>query len=287
MKCFPFLSTVLDEIWNQLPGTDKDRLAAVRSKESYLHGEYPKLTAPRTAIDYSDPSTRYAYICCYVASHANMVTQLIGQNPEICKLFKQDSVKITCLGGGPGSDLLGILKHVETSEENMKAAEQDFEPVHLKFYLYDGEPAWSDAWGDVDEKISRNISTYFQHFDVSKPKSYSGNSKYLSSDLFTMVYFVSEVYSCRTLAEPFFRNLFARAKPGALFLFVDNASAVFFDWFDSLYAGAGLDVLKKSDGVTLGLPGDEQKSDLKEHFYRISGFPKINGRVAYRVLRKK
>jgi hypothetical protein len=44
-------------------------------------------------------------------------------------------VSITCIGGGPGSDFLGIIKYLEHVEKK---------PA-LKRILYDKENAWENA----------------------------------------------------------------------------------------------------------------------------------------------
>jgi hypothetical protein len=278
MKCFPLLATVLDEVWSQLPGSSEDeKKASVHTKEAYLHAHYSKLSSSSVALDYRDPATRYAYLSCYVASHANIVAHLIAQHGDLASLFDRERVQITCVGGGPGSDLLGVLKY---------AAKVDKKP-NLKFFLYDREQAWSESWSDVDDKVGRNISTYFQPFDVTEASTWTQNAKYLSSDLFTMIYFASEIHRVRDAAAPFFEHLFDKAKTGAMFLYVDNASSVFFDWFDARFKGRDIDVVASRDDASIRLPNDEDKEDLGPHYHRIKGYPKITANVAFRVLKKK
>lgn len=161
----------------------------------------------------------------------------------------------------------------------------DLDP-RLKFFLYDKEQAWSDSWCDVDDKLNKNISTLFQAFDVTEPSSWNVQSKYLDSDLFTMIYFASEIHRVRDVAAAFFEQLFDRARPGAMFLFVDNASPVFYNWFDKRWKNRGVSVLKFRDSARERLPWDENKSDLGDHFYRLKGYPKLTAHVAYRILRK-
>ncbi len=277
MLFFQLLASVLDEVWAQLPGTTEDeKTVAVEAMQGNLQKHYAQLSNTSTPIDYRDPATRYAYLRCYVASHAHLVAYLIGKDSSLGALFTNDRVQVTCVGGGPGSDLLGVLRFTEKTGLT----------PDLKFFLYDREQAWSESWSDVDDKVNTPISTYFQIFDVTEPGTWQQNSKYLTSDLFTMIYFASEIYRLRGAAEPFFRNLFDRAKPGALFLYVDNAFAVFFEWFDKQYAGASVTVVARNDGVQIGLPPEEEKRDLGAHYSRIAGQPKLTANVAYRVLRK-
>lgn len=282
MECFPLLKTVLDEVWAILPGDEQQKQDAVRAQLLDLRRHYARLASSSSiSIDYRHPAVRYAYLAAYVTSHSNMVSQLIAGTADLRSLFQQDAVHVSCIGGGPGSDLLGVLKYV--ADNNLKP--------RLKFFLYDREQAWSDSWSDVDDKLSTvspiTISTYFEQFDVTDPESWTLKSKYLHADLFTMIYFVSEVYRLREQARAFFVNLFGAAKTGALFLFVDNASSQFFEWFDELRDEDAFDVVDQSDSVTIQLPYDEEKTDLGPHFTRLGDSPKLKGNVSYRVLRKR
>lgn len=276
MQCFPLLRTVLDEVWAQMAGTDDQKCAEIRACAQYLRDHYRQLASGAVALDYRHPATRYAYLCCYVTSHANIVATRIGMCRELSALFERDRVQVSCIGGGPGSDLLGVLKYTDS---------RGLSPA-MKFFLYDREQAWSEAWSDVDDKLGKPISTYFQPFDVTLPATWASNAKYLQSDLFTMIYFASEVHAVRDQAMPFFTHLFDYAKPGALFLYVDNSAPVFFNWFDAIWTGRGVSALYSVDSVSMQMPGDEQKTDLGEHMQRIAGFPKLTANIAYRVLRK-
>lgn len=277
MRVFPFLKTVLDEVLADIPGnTMPERQALADERAQDLMTGYGKLTTAKTPIDYKDAATRYAYIRRYVCSHANMVAYLIGETPALRDVFKQPKASICCIGGGPGSDLVGVLKHVEAADLAPK----------LTFWLFDREQAWSDSWADVNDKLDREVSTNFTKFDVTDPDSYMPHAKYLKSDLFTMVYFVSEVFFCRDEAAAFFENLFAKAKSGALFLFIDNSSSQFYEWFDEMWKKAGLMSLASENSVTISMPNEEQKSDLGPHILMMKGYPKLQGSIAYRVLRK-
>lgn len=279
MNCFRLLSSVLDEIWDGLEGNEEERKITVQHQSLLLRERYAQLMSSSTSVDYRDPATRYAYLAVYVASHANMVTELIRHCENQFGELLRGNTQITCVGGGPGSDLLGIIKYV-----------QDLETIEteqrLKFHLLDREQAWSDSWSDVDDKLSLSLSTYFDKFDVTDESSWQLITKYLKADLFTMVYFISEIYQRRNEAKPFFENLFKKAKQGACFLIIDNSTPEFLDWIDELADNNGIALKKKSDSMTLQLPSSEQKTDLGIHLERIGQLPKLSGQIACRILQK-
>lgn len=278
MNCFQLVKTVLDELYERIPSdSEQAKDDSIREKLISLTKEYKGL-ARGVSIDYRDITTRFAYIYKYVTSHANVVHQLIRTSSDLATLFEQKKVNVACIGGGPGSDFLGVLKYI------MQAGQTPF----LRCTLFDREQAWADCWDDVDDKLESaqfRISTFFRQFDVTDASTWSNNIKYLQSDLFTMIYFMSEIDSLRDESEAFFSDLFEKAKSGALFLYVDNNSAQFYNWFDSLAANHSLSVLQ-SDSMVMPMDYSEQKKDLAVYWEKF-GDPKLKANIAFRICRKK
>ncbi len=98
--------------------------------------------------------------------------------------------------------------------------------------------------------------------------------------------FVSEIFHLRNEAEPFFLNIFKNAKAGSLFLFVDNSTAKFPDWFDSLIKRSPIDVIE-SRSVKMKIDDtSEEKSDLGKYWSKFR-HPKLTADIAYRICRKQ
>jgi hypothetical protein len=243
----------------------------------FLGDEYRKL-AQGVTINYSAEITRFVYIYKYVTAHANFVYQVIRGSNELVSLFDQEKVSVSCIGGGPGSDLVGILKFLARSGKN----------PHLMCKLFDKEPSWAECWEDVSDKLNAplRVTTSFQEFDVTEAKTWAEKRKYLNSDLFSMIYFISEVSVKRDYAEAFFANLFKEAKKGALFLFIDNNSPQFYGWFDTMSAEHSLTVLQSAELKMNIDDADEQKTDLAEYWDKF-GYPRLTGNLAFRVCRKE
>jgi hypothetical protein len=277
MNCFQLVKTVLDEIYSRVTGkTPDEKDALIRDRLDDLSKSYAKLATANT-VDHSDLASRFAYIYRYVTSHANFVFQVIRGSETLQDLFDRERVNITCIGGGPGSDFLGVIKYLEKASKK---------PT-LKCILYDKENAWGECWNDVDEKLSTDlqIRTFCQPFDVTEPSSWENYSKYLSSDLFTMIYFLSEVYCVRGEAETFFLNMFEEAKTGAIFLFIDNNAPIFYAWFDDMVSRSQIEVIERFEGKIGITDYSEEKTDLGEYWLKF-GAPKLGAQAAYRVCRR-
>ena len=279
MNCFQLVKTVLDELYARIPGESdaaKDKL--INHHLNALSDAYAQLLR-RNTVDHANVVTRFAYIYRYVTAHANYVYQMLLKSEPLQALFTLERIHITCVGGGPGSDFLGVLKYVQHAGKTPS----------LKCILYDRENAWGESWLDVDDKLDETdlrINTTFQQFDVTQQSSWENSTKYLMSDLFSMVYFLSEVYSVKAEAEPFFINMFYNAKPGALFLFIDNNSPAFYEWFDEMVACSPVDVLDRFHGRMVISDYSEQKHDLGEYREKFEN-PKLQADVAYRVCRRR
>jgi hypothetical protein len=272
------MKSVLDKAYAQIPGSEQERDAAIRAELSRLSDRYRQLATTNTQIDYASPVTRFAYVYRYVTSHANLVCSQVSSSKDLRALLNQPSVEVACLGGGPGSDIVGLLKFIEKDSAKVKK---------LFCQIFDRETAWGETWVRLFQQFEDHVRLIptFNAFDAAKPESWQKFREYLDADLFTLIYFVSEIYGLRTDAEPFFRHVMENAKSGALFLFVDNNSSQFSDWFDGLAAACGLEVVTFNQGK-LGLPWEEEKTDLGDYYKKFPS-PKIEADVAWRVMRKK
>lgn len=276
MNCFQIIKTVLDEAYSVIEGDEQEKDRMIGEALEYLRGQYAKLMEGAD-IDYSHPVTRFAYIYTYVTSHANLVCSIIENTPELQAVFdQQDKTNVSCIGGGPGSDLLGILKYLMTSGKK-KA---------VKFQLCDREKTWAESWSDVDDKVDPEfrISTSYLPLDITNSQDWMPHAKHFQADLFTMIYFMSEVASSKEVANLYFSSLFSQAKKGSLFLFVDNNSKDFYSWFDDLAMSNGVSIIKQEE-TYMTAPVDEKKDDLGIYFKKFSS-PKLKANVAYRVARK-
>jgi hypothetical protein len=109
--------------------------------------------------------------------------------------------------------------------------------------------------------------------------------KYLNSDLFTIIYFLSELDSKKSNAEPFFLNLFQQVQPGALLLYIDNNHSQFYNWYDELVTQFPIEILLSREGSMRINDYTEEKTDLAKYWDKF-GFPKLTADVAIRVCQK-
>jgi len=272
VNCFQIIKSVLDEAYNDIEGNEEEKDALILGALKSLRTEYSNLLTSE-GIVYSLPTTRFAYIYAYVTSHANLVCKIIKDSDDLSAVFDNEKINVACIGGGPGSDFLGILKYLMVNDKKPK----------VKFKIYDKEKTWEESWSDVEDKVDPGfrISTSYSSLDVTKPEDWQHRTKYFQSDLFTMIYFMSEVLAFQDISNDYFANLFENAKQGALFLFVDNNNTKFYGWFDELAKKYGVEILKSTE-APMTVPTDENKHDLGKYYEKFK-HPKLTADVAYRI----
>jgi hypothetical protein len=277
----PIVKTVLDNLYNSIENADTNaKDAAIMSRLLALQDAYKNLCNPYSSPpDFSDPITRFAYIYKYTVAHADYIKQLIQQTPALASVFNNQNVVVASLGGGPGSDLIGILKYI---------ARRGCRPT-LVCDLFDKEELWADSWSRVAFEVDASCRFHvnFRQLDVTSPEARTRSTGYLNADIITLSYFLSEVWKYKNAAQSFFDHALSKTKSDALILYIDNSSSQFCDWFDDMANRAGLESISK-DSRSFTSTVDEEKRDLEPYFSKFSATssPKIKSDVAFRIMRK-
>jgi hypothetical protein len=289
MTIFELVKLALDELYSEAKQTYGSKVdEKIRKQIDYLVTCYGDLTTTRRKpVDYKDPATRFAYVFKYVAAHGDYLVQglkmlrtQLGGN-----IFSGGNARVSCVGGGPGSDIIAVLKYLDEQKKTENVAK-------ITCYLLDKEQAWADTWTELDAslKMKVQLNANFQALDVTDPASWKYQRKFLQADLFTLSYFVSEVYSLdwdgAGKITAFWQELFRSAKPAAMFIYTDNGSDPFNDYFHKQCEAAKLKQVLCRDNMWITPSYAEQKSELAEYSKKFDHNPKIQATMTLRVLRK-
>ena len=287
MTLFQLVRIALDELYDEaveVYGQDTDD--QIKAQFPYLSTSYGQLISTvRTPIDYKNPAVRFAYVYMYTASHGDYVVRLLEILAQQLggKIFQNDPGRVSCIGGGPGSDVIAIVKYLtdSTDTETLK---------RLTVFLLDKEQAWGDSWTELNMKLptsSMQLNTVFQQMDILKP-DWTSQRKFLDADVFTLSYVVSEVYAFDDggVVTQFWQQLFKKAKSGAIFLYDDNGSDTFNSYFDNQWQTAGLELIAHGTNERWFPRHSEQKSELDLYTNKFHKDPKLQSTLTYRILRK-
>lgn len=252
---------------------DKDVHDAIVSR-SYLGLDDPKVPLP----DYSQDIARMGYVFTYVAAHAgytyNRLSKYSGTFHEY--FDAKPNLIVTSLGGGPGSDLLGLLAYFI---DNHHA----FQSIHC--FRCDRVANWSDFSKLILRQRANQANAVVQDMtvDVTQPTTYSTKPEIFHADVFIASYFLSELAKNLPQSYPFWDEMKSRARQGALFLVVDNDSDAFIPNVDIMLNRAGFTrIMHECEKLT----HSENKAPLESYINRYDRRPRMYGQVYFAIYRK-
>ena len=135
-------------------------------------------------------------------------------------------------------------------------------------YLYDREDSWGESWGAIAKKIDTfGFYPVFQNIDVTKPETWQSRRKFLSADLFTFVYFFSEIFTFLPQAKDCLLHILHSAKQGAVVLFIDNndQGGKFVSAFEKLLEKSDF-IIQTAKSCNMAFGCEEEKTDLEPYF---------------------
>lgn len=239
INCFCTAKNMLDWIYEQIPSKDRDDIILQSLKSlSYSYQKRSsnyKMYDTFQPIDYGKIETQFAYTYAYTPAHADVIFQLLSSCKEAKELFSTQSVNVSCLGGGPGGDLLGVAKFIDFWYNHTATRKN----TSLNCNIYDRERAWYGINSYLTSLLQKNmsVSSRFYSFDIKEEPSSDFYEKVGTSDLITMSFFLSEFVDDRytdSRASKIFQQIFKHAKWNAMFLFIDNSSDHADEWFDEM-----------------------------------------------------
>lgn len=278
-----FVRDLLDKIVPQLqPQAGND--AFIGAQLATLSDNY-KNAATSPSVSFADPRLRAGYIFQYVNAHARYLARILRLAAASTggRLFNSPDVRVACLGGGPGTDAIGVVKYLRESHVEPM-------PQNLHCCVFDKEPGWSQNWAVVAPQIGPLVTPYFQALDVTQPVPANAAHFLATADLITMSYLISEVQKLDANGEVsrFIQERFTGAKPGALLVYVDNSGA-HTTFFDGIADQMGWVRLSAYDWV-VGQPQwgsfQEDITALEVYETRFGRLQRVAAKLSYRVYRK-
>lgn len=107
-------------------------------------------------IDYDKPLCRLGYLFTHAGAQATLFERTIRLSEHLQALLKlkaQDNINICTVGGGPGTELLGLTKYLLTTQITL---------CEITFTVLDGVPKWGETWdhlaNESRDAFRKNIS---------------------------------------------------------------------------------------------------------------------------------
>lgn len=293
-----YFSTIRAALDASLPGicrhygiTPADALQYVRAHLQAMSEQWFSGDAP--IIAYQEPLCRFSYLFCHTAVNANLCEFAIRSSPDLVEFIanKMDidqELRVCAFGGGPGTELLALAKHLTRNRPNGPLA-------RLSFTLLDRVTEWSESWNALEAQINLelraggrhfaqwpfSISKTFVPYDMTLIGNYANMPHLFQQDLYVMNYVVSEIIGDQTNFQTVISTAAHSSPSGSKFLIVDRDQDAFQTDAVRLLQNAGLTVSGISTTST-NMDGDEQSAVLNPYSGPIGRQPRVqwggNGR---------
>jgi hypothetical protein len=238
-------------------------------------------------VKYFDAITRWAYLYTYVAAHASLVNVSFKKFMKLRKILDdkinaQEDINICSIGGGPGSELLGIIKYFETYREE----EQNLD---INFIIIDKIIEWDETWNALVKGVHKEyakaygknkrswpvmINHSFLGVDVTdKDKFNHFTERFQDVNVIILNHIISELRTTDNF-EKGLQTIFKTLPRDAVFLVIDINQEEVRSAIEKVFGSGDVTLLREiyEDGH---LDYDEQKADMKTWYGKLNRDPKI------------
>jgi|LSQX01.2.fsa_nt_gb hypothetical protein len=239
-------------------------------------------------IKYEDALCRLGYLYRHATANATLFELVLTESGEMRSLLRQcagQRLNICAVGGGPGTELLGLAKYLLRHPERF--------PKKVVFTLLDSVPQWAETWQQLADAVEaelqrvteedEDITTYptiapaFLPLDVLDANSYKSYAyQFSGAQVIAFNYLFSENKARLADAKDAVAQLSAMAPKGCIFVVIDRLEnnrcfqaevvRIFRDVF-------GREIPVHTFNGTLD--GDEQTRDMGELFNTMLGNPRV------------
>ena len=128
-------------------------------------------------INYGDPLCRIGYLHRHAAANAALFEKVLSLSDEASLILRQsaqETLNVISMGGGPGTELLGLVKYYLLRPTK-------FPPRKINFTVIDSVMHWSETWTQLSEATEDELRSILAEDDV-EPTAIP--AKFLPFDIF-------------------------------------------------------------------------------------------------------
>ncbi len=277
---FKIVKLVLDdaiEHYAKSSGLSVDDVLGTISRHIQKTSDEYRNTEPE--IDYQNPLCRLGYFYRHVPANATLFEWVLQRSSRLQKKLekaKQESLHICSIGGGPGTELLGLGKYLLQIPQHR--------PRDIKFSVLDNVPQWSETWERLAEavaaelgKASPVIAPSFNQLDVLDESSYKDYAfKFRKTDIVVFNYLFSENKTRLNQAQAVLRHLAKVTPEDCVFVVIDRLEhdEKFTNDVVKSFVNAGFPE-PKFNKISGSMDGDEKTGELGKIYTSKLGSPRL------------
>jgi hypothetical protein len=280
IQSFEIVKPLLDEAGHRLSTGSAQGNQFVIAAIPYLSDTYGDSVQAQT-IDFSDGAIQYAYLYKYMAAHANFVCKALDFcSNKVLPHFTGDYLNIAVIGGGPGSEALGVA---------MFADDNNLRPK-LNCLMCSPQAFWQATWDKLAPALSSKVNVELQHlpFDLTVAPTPEKISVIRGARIFFFVKVLSEVKNAKPAVEQSLASIITEAQSGSHFVFIDNLDVDLFRWFDAVVQQHSLVIEHSGEYFDFPIIDWQQIDKLEDHIQEIDGWhkPMMKANLAIRIVVK-
>jgi hypothetical protein len=238
-------------------------------------------------IEYRDPLVRLAYLYRHAPIHADIVETAIRAVDGLSgflrnRIRETGALRVCSFGGGPGTELLALVKYLIRYFPDMPFA-------RLAFTTLDREAAWTETWGVMRDQVDMALTPQFggdvrkwpfivertfSSVNISNTSHYADLGLALDHDLFILSFVFSELHDPTQQAQTvnLLRSMAGASSTPAWFLVTDRSDLRTRRVVQGVFDGLSPSVAARSMHAIEGaMEIDERVTDLGESFAQLSG----------------
>ena len=263
--------------------TSKEVLAVVKQHIDRTASQHRR---DNPSIDYLDPLCRIGYLYRHLPANATLCERALRKAsvlPQIGDNGEGSTLNVCALGGGPGTELLALAKHLVLCPQLM--------PAEISFTLVDHVSQWAETWQQLAELVESylaqsieetgfeppRIKPNFIALDVLSHSTYQNYTRdFRRADVIVFNYLFSENKERLNEAQATLERLVSLAPATCAFVVVDRLEYVtpFKDQVVGLFEavfGKHIEVYFDNRSIDT----DEDKSTLGQELLDTLGFPRL------------
>ncbi len=239
LHCFRIIGNAIDKSIQTERETTKVDLqeiseeveeSVIAIRDEYFSNEVP-------SIPFDNPRFRQAYLYWAAPANALALESVLDSDKDLQQWINtqidiQKRLNVCCIGGGPGSEILGLAKWIERNSSI---------PLELFALVTDKFLNWGENWFILTDQINRAIANNYSKNSHRVPITVKGhfaevdvqNIEHLARvktdgnyDIYIISYLLSHLFSGQALAvfNRFMTDIIQSASSGTRFIFVDRAA---------------------------------------------------------------
>ena len=213
-------------------------------RRAKMEGAYATLfETDRDPIPYLSLSAQTVYVFAYAPARAEYTRQFLLRHRKAFgkPLFDDKHVRVVSFGGGPASELVGLVRYLEdeTTDEPVEA---------IEYVIYDKDGEWDTVATRITANLETDISVTISYDQVdAASRQKMGRIDLSEVDMVIFSYLMSELAKVgpKDQISENFRSTLAEMKIGSKILFIDNCHPLFIDYFRACKLVTGL--MQKND----------------------------------------